>query len=194
MHSRCRTGNRYSLTAVGLFMVLGTATGCGPGAGDSGPHESLPSTPSTSAANATVPRTFAELATHPCDALDETDRAGFVITAAGSVQPGAPGGCFWMTHTIGLSFYPRPSFDLTTPLPPAPGATEISVAGRRAVRIRESLPNGKEAGCTITVAVAADASFNIEVAIAGAGSSPAPAVDSCALGTDVATAVLAHLR
>ncbi|WP_040700184.1 hypothetical protein [Nocardia vinacea] len=59
---------------------------------------------------------------------------------------------------------------MTTPLPPAPGATAITVAEHRAVQIRESLPNGKQAGCTITVAATVGGSFNVEVAIVGAGS------------------------
>ncbi|MEV5834901.1 DUF3558 family protein [Nocardia sp. NPDC052112] len=184
-HSR-----HLAFATIGLLMLLGT-TSCDT-------HDpSSPASPSSSSTAASptssTPHTFAELATHPCNALDAADTAGFSVTRPGAEQPGAAGGCFWTTPTTGFSFYPHPSSDLTTPLPPAPGATAITVAQHRAVQIRESLPNGKEAGCTVTVAATGGGSFNVEVAIAGAGSDTAPIVDTCALGIDIATTILSHL-
>ncbi|MEV4241027.1 DUF3558 family protein [Nocardia sp. NPDC049737] len=180
----------HTLTAIGLLMLLGT-TACD--ADDPSSPASPSTSPSAVSPTRTTPRTFADLATHPCSALDAADTTRFGVTAPGTEQPGAARGCFWTTPTTGFSFYPHPSSDLTTPLPPVPGATAITVADHRAVQIRQSLQDGKEAGCTITVATTTGGSFNVEVAIAGAGSDTAPVVDTCALGIDIATAVLSHV-
>ncbi|MFI6361175.1 DUF3558 family protein [Nocardia sp. NPDC050630] len=183
--------SRYrTLTTIGLLILLAT-TACDThdASSTASPSTNSPAVSPTS----TTPHTFADLGTHPCSALDVADTTRFGVTAPGTEQPGAARGCFWTTPTTGFSFYPHPSSDLTTPLPPVPGATAITVADHRAVQIRQSLPQGKEAGCTITVATTTGGSFNVEVAIAGAGSDTAPVVDTCALGIDIATAVLSHL-
>ncbi|MGK8557857.1 DUF3558 family protein [Nocardia gipuzkoensis] len=189
LRSRRPTG-RLSVGMAGLLVVVGAVAACETN-GNSAGSEASPT--STSQRTTPAVQTFAELAVRPCTALDATDTERFQVTVAGYEIPGAPNGCFWMTKDFGIGFHPHPSSDRTTLVPPKAGATQITVDGRRAVQIAESRSDGKNGGCKTVVAVDSGGSISVEITVQ-AGVYGGTTLDTCAIGTDVATAILAHLR
>lgn len=181
---------RLSLGVIGLLVVAGAVAGCRANdTSDSAGTEA--SRPSTSQP-APAAQTFAELAARPCTALDAKDTERFQVTVTGYEIPGVPSGCFWMTKEFGIGFHPHPS-DRTSLVPPTAGATQITVDGRRAVQIPEARSDGKNGGCQTEVAADSGASFSVEITVQ-AGIYGGTTLDTCAIGTDVATAILAHLH
>ncbi|WP_040783398.1 hypothetical protein [Nocardia pneumoniae] len=98
-----------------------------------------------------------------------------------------------MTTDFGIGFHSHPSSDRTSPLPPIAGATQITVDGRRAVRIPESRSDGKNGGCKTEVAADSGGSISVEITVQ-AGIYGGTTLDTCAISVDVATVILAHLR
>ncbi|WP_067480443.1 DUF3558 family protein [Nocardia amamiensis] len=185
-----RPVGRLSLGLAGLLVVVGAVAACDTNDTSSGSEATSTSQSTTRTA---AVQTFAELAARPCTAFDAADTERFQVTIAGYEIPGPPNGCFWMTKDFGIGFHPHPSSDRTSLVPPKAGATQTTVDGRRAVRIPESRSDGKNGGCKTEVAVDSATSLSVEITVQ-AGVYGGTTLDTCAIGSDVATAILAHLR
>jgi hypothetical protein len=184
---------------VALLVVAVVVTGCG--ANRDGPRstDTAPSGPSqsssplpTSSTTASSSYSLADLAQQPCLALSQEDLRRFNVFIDARETNDSGKACQWGVQGGLVSFTPNTSTDQTTDAK-LQHLTPRKIDGHRALL---GIPNDPEhpernKGCSLFVSAGANQSFRITAVPFG---EDARGPDACTLASDVAAAIVAHLR
>ncbi|NUQ97974.1 MAG: DUF3558 family protein [Streptomyces sp.] len=206
-------GGRGAIAATGLLLasvvtVISCLTGCSGSSGKDTPRSdhAPKARPSTSArSSATVPsgspssspvgttaHTLAELAAHPCLAIDDEDagpaKLYVAIAGAETHYKGVPKSCEWGARGGLVDFIPYPSTDLTLDKRYR-NLTPRNVAGHRT--LLGTPTEHAEGSCVALVAVGPSQSFELLVTPFG---KDAPGPDVPTVATNFAKVILSHLQ